>query len=324
MTNDPLPFARPGPGTTPPYLYPDYASTMKRSPRRAPIRFEHTLSELTGPIFADRWAGPDITDLTRTARGAPLGEAFTVEGRVLDEDGRPVPGTLLELWQCNAAGRYHHPVDQHDAPLDPNFTGAGQVVTGADGSYRFLTIKPGAYPWRNQPNAWRPAHIHFGVFGPGFATRLATQMYFPAAPRLASAPSSPTNAAGRYTHPDGHQEDTPLDPHFRSFGRAATDADGHFRLVTIKPGPVPGSGNALQAPHINVALFARGLLKHLYTRIYFADEAANASDPLLSAIEDPAARRSLLAQRTCGGTSALYRFDFVLQGDEETAFLDIW
>ena len=188
MASEPLPFTRPAAGAQPPYLYPDYQSTMKRSPKRALVRLEHTLSEVTGPIFADGWAGPNATDLTRQHAGAPLGERIIVEGRVLDEDGRPVPGTLLELWQCNAAGRYHHPVDQHDAPLDPNFTGAGQVVTGTDGSYRFLTIKPGAYPWRNTPNAWRPAHIHFGVFGPGFVTRLVTQMYFPGDPLLAYDP----------------------------------------------------------------------------------------------------------------------------------------
>lgn len=131
------------------------------------------------------------------------------------------------------------------------------------------------------------------------------------------------NAAGRYNHPDDRQTDKPLDPHFRGFGRVATDAEGHFRIVTIKPGPVPGRGNALQAPHINIALFARGLLKHLYTRVYFADEAANAGDPLLSSIEDSAARRTLLARREAGGSPALYRFDIVLQGENETAFLDI-
>jgi protocatechuate 3,4-dioxygenase, alpha subunit len=130
------------------------------------------------------------------------------------------------------------------------------------------------------------------------------------------------NAAGRYNHPDDRQDEKPLDPHFRGFGRVATDAEGRFRVVTVKPGPVPGRGNALQAPHINVVLFARGLLKHLYTRIYFADEAANASDPLLSSIEDDSARRSLLARRE-GGSPAVYRFDIVLQGENETAFLDI-
>jgi protocatechuate 3,4-dioxygenase, alpha subunit len=130
------------------------------------------------------------------------------------------------------------------------------------------------------------------------------------------------NAAGRYNHPDDRQDEKPLDPHFRGFGRVATDAEGRFRVVTVKPGPVPGRGNALQAPHINVVLFARGLLKHLYTRIYFADEAANASDPILSSIEDESARRSLLARRE-GGSPAVYRFDIVLQGENETAFLDI-
>jgi protocatechuate 3,4-dioxygenase alpha subunit len=131
------------------------------------------------------------------------------------------------------------------------------------------------------------------------------------------------NAAGRYNHPDDHQDEKPLDPKFHGFGRAATDPDGRFRLVTIKPGPVPGRGNALQAPHINVALFARGLLKHLYTRIYFADEPRNAADPLLSAIDDAAARNTLLARPGGGGNPALYRFDIVMQGEGETVFLDI-
>jgi protocatechuate 3,4-dioxygenase beta subunit len=172
-------------GEQPPYLHPDYGSTVKRAPKHPPIRLEQTLTEITGPLFADGWAGPDAADLTQGHGGPPLGERIIVAGRVLDEDGRPVPETLVELWQCNAAGRYRHPVDQHDAPLDPNFDGVGQVVTGADGEYRFLTIKPGAYPWRNTYNSWRPAHIHFGIFGPAFATRLVTQMYFPGDPLLA-------------------------------------------------------------------------------------------------------------------------------------------
>jgi protocatechuate 3,4-dioxygenase, alpha subunit len=131
------------------------------------------------------------------------------------------------------------------------------------------------------------------------------------------------NAAGRYNHPDDRRADKPLDPHFRGFGRAATDADGRFRFTTVKPGPVPGRGNALQAPHIEVALFARGLLKHLYTRIYFAGEALNTGDPLLTSIEDEAVRRTLIAAQPEPGNPALYRFDIVLQGDDETAFLDI-
>jgi protocatechuate 3,4-dioxygenase, beta subunit len=234
MTTDPLPYARPRPGTQPPTLYPEYQSTVKRSPKRAPIRFEHTLSEVTGPSFAGGWAGADAADLTRQPNGAPLGERIIVQGRVLDQDGRPLPGTLIELWQCNAAGRYHHPVDQHDAPLDPNFTGVGQVVTGADGSYRFLTIKPGAYPWRNTPNAWRPAHIHFGVFGAGFATRLVTQMYFPGDPLLAYDPiyqsTADTQARERLIcayQPELSEAEWALGYRFDMVlrGRAATPAD---------------------------------------------------------------------------------------------------
>ena len=131
------------------------------------------------------------------------------------------------------------------------------------------------------------------------------------------------NAAGRYNHPDDRQTDKPLDPGFRGFGRVATDPEGRFRLVTIKPGPVPGRGNALQAPHINVAVFARGLLRHLHTRIYFADDPRNAGDPLLSSIEDATVRQTLLARRGEAGDPALYHFDIVLQGENETAFLDV-
>ena len=120
--------------------------------------------------------------------GEPLGERIIVQGRVLDEDGRPVPNALVEIWQCNAAGRYHHPGDQHDAPLDPNFYGGGRARADAEGNYRFVTVKPGAYPWGNHQNAWRPAHIHFSLFGPAFATRLITQMYFPNDPLLAYDP----------------------------------------------------------------------------------------------------------------------------------------
>jgi protocatechuate 3,4-dioxygenase, alpha subunit len=135
------------------------------------------------------------------------------------------------------------------------------------------------------------------------------------------------NAAGRYAHPEDQQTDKPLDPNFRGFGRSATDAEGRFRFTTVKPGPVPGRGNSLQAPHINVLLFSRGLLIHLHTRIYFEGEAANAADPLLSSIEDPKARGTLLARREAGssqgGSPARYRFDIIMQGDNETAFLEL-
>jgi protocatechuate 3,4-dioxygenase, beta subunit len=148
----------------------------------------HTLSEVTGPAFGPESARPGSSDLTRQHSGEPLGERIIVSGRVLDENAHPVPHTLIELWQANAAGRYLHAVDQHHAPLDPNFTGCGQVVTDAEGRYRFVTIRPGAYPWRNHYNAWRPAHIHFSLFGPAFATRLVTQMYFPGDPLLRHDP----------------------------------------------------------------------------------------------------------------------------------------
>ncbi|MGK9167258.1 protocatechuate 3,4-dioxygenase subunit beta [Inquilinus limosus] len=166
----------------PPHLYEGYRSTVLRAPSQPLVPLSGVLSEHQGPAFAPVPAGE--ADLTRNGRvnGEPLGERIIVTGRVLDEDARPVANTLVELWQANAAGRYIHKADQHDAPLDPNFLGAGRCVTDAEGRYRFLTIKPGAYPWRNHPNAWRPQHIHFSLFGPAFATRLVTQMYFPGDP----------------------------------------------------------------------------------------------------------------------------------------------
>jgi protocatechuate 3,4-dioxygenase, beta subunit len=182
---DPLPgYRRPAPGAEPPYLHPPYASSVKRAPTRPLVLLPHTLSEVTGPLFGRGDVGPDDWDLTRQHPGEPIGERIAVTGRVLDGNGRPVPGTLVEVWQANAAGRYRHEGDRHGAPLDPNFTGFGRALTDARGRYRFLTIRPGAYPWSNHPNAWRPAHIHFSLFGPAFATRLVTQMYFPGDPLL--------------------------------------------------------------------------------------------------------------------------------------------
>jgi protocatechuate 3,4-dioxygenase beta subunit len=166
----------------PPYLHPDYRATRLRSPARPLTILPHTLSEITGPVFGHERVGELDHDLTRQHDGEPLGERIIVHGLVLDGDGRPVRHTLIEVWQANAAGRYVHAVDRHPAPLDPSFTGAGRCLTGDDGSYRFITVKPGAYPWGNHPNAWRPAHIHFSLFGPAFATRLVTQMYFPGDP----------------------------------------------------------------------------------------------------------------------------------------------
>jgi protocatechuate 3,4-dioxygenase beta subunit len=171
-------------GAAPAYLHPPYASSVKRAPTRPLVLLPHTLTETTGPLFGHEAVGPNDHDLTRQHAGEPIGERIIVTGRVLDEDGRPVRRTLIEMWQANSAGRYQHRKDQHDAPLDPNFTGCGRTLTDDEGRYRFISIKPGAYPWRNHPNAWRPAHLHFSLFGPAIVTRLVTQMFFPGDPLL--------------------------------------------------------------------------------------------------------------------------------------------
>ena len=183
----------------PAYVWPDYISTVLRGPTRPLIPLKQTLSELTGPVYGHESVGPLDNDMTKNARvnGEPLGERIAVAGRVLDEDGSPLPNTLLEVWQANAAGRYIHKTDQHDAPLDPNFRGSGRCVTDAQGRYKFYSIKPGAYPWGNHPNGWRPNHIHFSLFGPSFVTRLVTQMYFPGDPLLDLDPIYKASPEGR-------------------------------------------------------------------------------------------------------------------------------
>jgi protocatechuate 3,4-dioxygenase beta subunit len=170
----------------PRYIEPGYRSTTLRGPTKPLIPLKHTLSELTGPVYGHDSVGQLDADLTKNGRrgGEPLGERIIVTGRVLDENGRPVPNTLIEVWQANAAGRYIHKIDQHAAPLDPNFFGGGRCITDSNGRYRFYTVKPGAYPWGNHTNAWRPNHIHFSLLGPCFVTRLVTQMYFPGDPLL--------------------------------------------------------------------------------------------------------------------------------------------
>jgi protocatechuate 3,4-dioxygenase, beta subunit len=177
-------YRRPYPGTQPNLLHPPYVSSRKRAPLKPLVPLAHTISEVTGPVFAKEMIDLKAFDLTKQHRGQPLGERIVVSGRVIDENGKPVRDTLVEIWQANAAGRYLHAVDQHDAPLDPNFTGCGHALTDSEGRYRFITIRPGEYPWGNHHNAWRPAHIHFSVFGPAFATRLVTQMYFPGDPLI--------------------------------------------------------------------------------------------------------------------------------------------
>jgi protocatechuate 3,4-dioxygenase, beta subunit len=168
--------------------YPGYRSTRLRSPARPLVTLPEELHDLGGPVFGNDAVEENDGDLTKQHGGEPLGERIIVTGRVLDEDGRPIRNALVEIWQANAAGRYRHEVDQHPAPLDPNFSGAGRCLTDAEGRYRFISVKPGAYPWRNHENAWRPAHIHFSVFGRHFTQRLVTQMYFPGDPLFAHDP----------------------------------------------------------------------------------------------------------------------------------------
>ncbi len=180
-------FPRPPAGTQPDNNTPSYGSTALRHPRQPLIAFPNTITETTGPAFLPAHF-PPLADLAGAGANAAQGERIIVRGRVTDEAGRPVAQSMVEIWQANAAGRYAHPGDQHDAPLDPNFKGEARVFTDAEGWYGFTTIKPGAYPWRNHHNAWRPNHIHFSLFGAGFASRLITQMYFPGDPLLALDP----------------------------------------------------------------------------------------------------------------------------------------
>jgi protocatechuate 3,4-dioxygenase beta subunit len=174
----------------PAYIHPEYKSTVLRGPTKPLLPMKDKLRQLRAPVYGHDAIGALDHDLTRNAakNGVPLGERIVVTGRVVDERGRPVRNTLVEIWQANAAGRYVHKVDQHDAPLDPNFLGAGRTLTDSEGRYKFYTVKPGAYPWGNHPNAWRPNHIHFSLFGEYFASRLVTQMYFPGDPLLALDP----------------------------------------------------------------------------------------------------------------------------------------
>jgi protocatechuate 3,4-dioxygenase, beta subunit len=186
----------------PAFLHADYNSTRLRAPSKPLVPLRQTLSEVTGPVFGNESVGELDWDLTRNGctSGEPLGERIIVAGRVLDESARPMPHTLIEIWQTNAAGRYVHIADQHDAPLDPNFFGGGRCITDREGRYFFRTIKPGAYPWGNHDNAWRPAHIHLSLFGPSFLTRLVTQLYFPGDPLLAFDPiflATPLHARDR-------------------------------------------------------------------------------------------------------------------------------
>ncbi|HEX6633613.1 MAG TPA: protocatechuate 3,4-dioxygenase subunit beta [Usitatibacter sp.] len=182
----------------PPYLYPGYKSTLLRAPREPLLEIPAGTLDVPGPTVPAGFVRKGDNDLTIHGKSAPLGEKMVLTGRLLDADGRPVRRSLVEIWQANASGRYAHPGDQHDAPLDPNFLGAGRTLTDDEGRFRFVTIKPGAYPWKNHPFAWRPQHIHFSLLGNAPVQRLVTQMYFPGDPLLAIDPvyhSVPDEAA---------------------------------------------------------------------------------------------------------------------------------
>lgn len=162
----------------PPYDAPAYRSTTLRAPSHPPLVVPPSPADAFGPVFGEAAIGPADHDLTCQHDAEPLGQRISIEGRLLETSGRPIPGQLLEVWQANSAGRYRHAVDNHPAPIDPNFSGYGRCLTDAQGCYRFVTVRPGSYPWKNHPNAWRPAHVHFSVFGRAFTQRLVTQMYF--------------------------------------------------------------------------------------------------------------------------------------------------
>jgi len=187
-------------GSQPPLLCPAYRSTRLRAPLRPPVLLAQRLTEVTGPLLGEERVMAVEADLTARSDGEPIGQRITVQGQVRDSDGRAVPHTLVEIWQANAAGRYAHERDTWPAPLDPHFAGVGRAMTDAEGRYRFTTVRPGAYPWGNHHNAWRPAHLHFSLFGRSFTQRLVTQMYFPDDPLHAFDPifcSVPESARSR-------------------------------------------------------------------------------------------------------------------------------
>ena len=186
-------------GIDPPYLVESYRSTVLRSPREPLLEMPDAIRSLRAPVYGYGEVSARDTDLTSQRAGEPLGERIIVSGRLMDETDKAIPNALIEIWQANASGRYAHKGDDHSAPLDPNFIGTGRALTDANGNYRFVTVKPGAYPWRNHANGWRPAHIHFSLFGLGYLSRLVTQMYFPGDPLLLLDPifNSVPNERGR-------------------------------------------------------------------------------------------------------------------------------
>jgi protocatechuate 3,4-dioxygenase, beta subunit len=392
----------------PPYLYTDYRISTLRAPLEPLVVLPDELFRRTpGPNFSRIPYAASDTDLNHQHPGQPIGQRIILFGQVLDSAGQPVPGTLIETWQVNGAGRYADPVDAAFLPLDPNFTGAGRCITGPDGSFQFLTLRPAAYPGE-RGGLYRPSHIHVSLFGPYLASRLITQCYFADDPLLQRDPifqsvasgaamrrmtsqfvgertelngedsalayrwnivlrggvtSAEAAAAVPAAEGDGPETTSPsqtIGPLYGfalmwpgselaaspgqpgsirirgrvfdgsgavlaypesmlelwvgdQFARTRTDADGAYTAVLTKPAAPAG-----QAPHVNVAVFARGLLKQAQTRLYFPDEAAaNAADPVLAAV--PAGRRPRLIGRREGDELV---FDIHLQGDQESVFFD--
>jgi protocatechuate 3,4-dioxygenase, beta subunit len=392
----------------PPYLYTDYEATKLRAPLAPLVTVpDELLRQSPGPAFGRIPYADTDRDLNNQHPGQPIGQRIFLSGRVLDRAGQPVPGTLIEIWQVNGAGRYADPVDPAFFPLDPNFTGAGRCITAADGSFEFLTLRPAAYPG-DRGGLYRPSHVHVSVFGKYLASRLITQCYFEDDPLLQRDPifqaipsqnamqrlvahfagertewngqdsalayqwdivlrggtgrpasSVPASSDGQQTtspsqtigplygfalmFPDSELAADPDQPgSFRisgrvsdgsgplafpdgmlelwvgdQFARTRTDPDGRFTAVLAKPDPAALPGG--QAPHVNVAVFARGLLKQALTRLYFPDEpAANAADPVLSAVPEQRRQRLVARPDDEGGLT----FDIHLQGDEESVFFD--
>ncbi len=376
-----------------PYLFPAYDSTLLRAPLEPLIEAPRDMiSQSPGPDFRRIPVPADGADLLHRHEGEPIGERIVLDGRVLDSGGQPVPGTLVEMWQTNAAGIYEDPSDPGFFPHDPNFSGAGRCLTGADGRFRFRTIKPGAYP-QAPGQIYRPSHVHFSVFGPTLGSRLITQCYFEGDPLIGRDPIACAAADGlerliARLDPDATQSDgsqsaltyryditlrgpcvvgnpsqtigprygyalmfdgsertvspdepdaieirgTVLDGHGQhvaypdamlefwapgQFARTRTDPDGGYRAVLRKPLATRlSTGSGGQAPHLDVAVFARGLLKQAQTRLYFPDKRrANAADPVLLLIS-PDRRPTLIARPGDGGL----RFDIRLQGPGETVF----
>jgi protocatechuate 3,4-dioxygenase, beta subunit len=384
----------------PPYLYADYQITNLRAPLAPPVVVpDELLRRAPGPNFRRIPYSDSDADLNHQHPGQPIGQRIILFGRVLDSAGQPVPGTLIETWQVNGAGRYADPVDPAFFPLDPNFTGAGRCMTGPDGSFEFLTLRPAAYPGE-RGGLYRPSHIHVSVFGPYLASRLITQCYFADDPLLQRDPifqsvpsangmrrlisqfegertehngedsalayrwdivlrggtpsslqttdesaetTSPSQTIGplygfALMFPGSELAADPAEPgsvrirgrvfdgagkllaHPEAmlelwagdeFARTRTGADGVYTAVLTKPAPSAG-----QAPHLNVAVYARGLLKQAQTRLYFPDEqAANEADPVLAAV--PAERRPRLMARQDGDELV---FDIHLQGEDESVF----